>query len=598
MRDFVENAKNKTDFQTIKRIFSFIKNHKKKVIVAIVLMLFLVVINIIPPMILSYTVYVTTSPTISIVNKHLFLIFLIVGYVIMIALSHFFAYKQTMILQLLGQSIVYDLRAKTFSHIELLGLNDFNIVPVGKLMTRVCNDSAAISEMYSSVLINLISNFLKLFAILIIMFIYSFKLTLICLATIPLAIGATILFRVCVKSNFRKMRNNISELNAFLSENLHGMKVTQIFCQEENRLQEFKKRNRAIKRNWNIQIVCFAIYRPIIYAISIVGVLLAIYFGANSTWVAISSLYLISYQQYIRDFYGPLEQLSEQFNVIQDSFSSAEKIFDVLDTPIQSDLPDSITLDHFEGNIEFRNVWFYYVEGEWILKDISFKINKGETVAFVGSTGSGKSTILNLIVRNYEIIKGDIFLDGINSRLIKRQSIRKFVGQMLQDVFLFTGSIYENITLKDESITLEEVKENASYVGVSDFIEGLPGKYDYQVIERGDNFSTGQRQLISFARALCYKPTLMILDEATANIDSESEAIIQESLKKLSNISTMIIVAHRISTIQYADKIIVIKKGEIIEIGNHQQLLKNKNIYYHLYMLQYKNKEEDSSTSL
>jgi ATP-binding cassette subfamily B protein len=386
------------------------------------------------------------------------------------------------------------------------------------------------------------------------------------------------------------MRNNISELNAFLSENLHGMKVIKIFNQEENRLLEFKKRNKAIKKNWNIQIVCFAIYRPIIYAISILGVIMAIYFGANSMWVAISSIYLIAYQQYIRDFFGPLEQLSEQFNVIQDSFSSAEKIFDVLDTPIQSDAPDSIVLDHFDGNIEFKNVWFYYHEGEWVLKDVSFKINKGETVAFVGSTGSGKSTILNLIVRNYEVVQGDIFLDGINSKLINRQSIRKFIAQMLQDVFLFTGSIYENISLNDPLITREKVQESARFVGVDDFVSSLPGAYDYQVIERGENFSTGQRQLISFARALTYNPSLMILDEATANIDSESESIIQESLKKMSKISTMIIVAHRISTIQYADKIIVIKKGEIIEVGNHQQLLKNKNIYYHLYMLQFEQK--------
>ena len=384
------------------------------------------------------------------------------------------------------------------------------------------------------------------------------------------------------------MRNNISDINAFLSENLHGIKITQAFCMEKRQLLDFKKKNKAIRRNWNIQIVCYAIYRPIIYTISMGGVLLALYFGVNLAWVAISPILLIAFHQYVGQFYGPIEEFSEMFNAIQDSFSSAEKIFDVLDTQKEIGNEDNcIELDHFDGNIEFKNVWFYYKEGEWVLKDVSFKISKGQTVAFVGSTGSGKTTILNLIVRNYEIIKGQILLDDIDSKKIKVASIRKHIGQMLQDVFLFNDSIYHNITLNDPNISLDTAMNAAKYVGIHDFISNLEGGYEHMILERGCNFSTGQRQLISFARAISYEPSLMILDEATANIDSESEQIIQESLKKMAKLSTMIIVAHRISTIQHANNIFVIKRGEIVESGNHQQLLSKKGIYYHLYLLQY-----------
>ncbi|MDR2828493.1 MAG: ABC transporter ATP-binding protein/permease [Acholeplasmatales bacterium] len=592
MRDFVENSKNKTDLSLIKRIFSFLKGNKKKLIIAIAFTLLLVGINLLPPLILAYTVGLTASTEYSFNQKVIFIIIMILVYALVIVIAHLTVYKQNMILQIMGQDIVFDLRAKIFSHIEILGIGQFNTVPVGKLMTRVCNDSNAIAEMYSTVAVQLVSNFLTLLATFVLLLVLSWKLTLLVIATIPLAIAATFLFRYCVKNNFRQMRNNVSEINAFLSENLHGMKVTQIFHQEQKQIEAFKKTNKAIKRNWNIQILCFAIYRPVIYAITMSGVLLAIYFGANIAWVAISGVMLIAYQQYIRRFYDPLEQLSEQFNTIQDSFSSAEKIFDVLDTePEIFDSEECIELQEFNGNIEFRNVWFYYNKDEWVLKDVSFTISKGETVAFVGSTGSGKSTILNLIVRNYDVIKGEIFLDGISIKKLKIESIRRQIGQMLQDVFLFTGTIYDNITLKDKNISKSKVIESSKYVGADTFIDILPDKYDTLVIERGANFSTGQRQLLSFARALCYNPSLMILDEATASIDAESEELIQESLKKMSKISTMIIVAHRISTIQHSDKIFVIKKGEIIERGNHQELLKLGGTYYNLYMLQYEEKK-------
>jgi len=297
---------------------------------------------------------------------------------------------------------------------------------------------------------------------------------------------------------------------------------------------------------------------------------------------------------YVGDFFEPIQQLAEQFNMLQNAFASAEKIFDVLDTkPEITDKEDAIELDSFSGSIEFRDVWFSYIPDEWVLKGISFKVNPGETVAFVGSTGSGKTTILSLMVRNYDIQKGQILIDGIDLKDIKRSSLRRFIGQMLQDVFLFSGTIAENITLKDESITLAEVKQASEYVGANTFIERLPDNYEHVVLERGNNFSSGQRQLISFARALVYKPSLMILDEATANIDSETEELIQASMEKMMNISTMLIVAHRLSTIQHADRIIVMQKGEIKESGSHQELLKTKGIYHSLYQLQYEDKSRE-----
>jgi ATP-binding cassette subfamily B protein len=330
-----------------------------------------------------------------------------------------------------------------------------------------------------------------------------------------------------------------------------------------------------------------------------IGTLIVLYVGYQEVVAGvITAGILFSYYTYVGDFFQPVQQLAEEFNILQNAFASAEKIFDVLDTkPMIIDEDDAIELESFSGNIEFKDVWFKYIEDEWVLKGISFKVNPGDTVAFVGATGSGKTTILSLIVRNYEIQKGQILIDGIDIKRIKRSSLRKHIGQMLQDVFLFSGTIKDNITLKDDSIHDEEVVSASEYVGANTFIDRLPDSYAHVVLERGNNFSSGQRQLISFARALVYKPSLMILDEATANIDSETEELIQESLEKMMNISTMLIVAHRLSTIQHSDKIIVMQKGEIKEEGSHQELLKQKGLYYNLYRLQYDDEHKEGTSS-
>jgi ATP-binding cassette subfamily B protein len=415
---------------------------------------------------------------------------------------------------------------------------------------------------------------------------------------LPIVIGATIIFRKYSRSAYRQVRSNVSEINAFLSEHLAGMKVIQAFNQEDKKNQTFKEKSKALNQSYMKEIYVFGIYRPLMYLFSIVGTIIVLYLGIIDVingavyLVPFTAGLLFSFYNYIRDFFEPILQMAEQFNMLQNAFASAEKIFDVLDTvPTIKDHEDAIRLDTFKGSIVFEDVWFYYIEDEWVLKGVSFEVRPDEVVAFVGATGSGKSTILNLIVRNYDIQKGRILIDGIDIKSIYRPSLRQHVGQMLQDVFLFSGTIKENITLFDSNKTDEEVIEAAKYVGLDAFINTLNDGYEHKVLERGNNFSSGQRQLISFARTILYQPSLMILDEATANIDSETESIIQESLEKMMSISTMLIVAHRLSTIQHSDKIILLSHGKIVEMGSHQTLLKQKGMYYHLYQLQYEDKK-------
>jgi len=511
-------------------------------------------------------------------------------------IGNFTNFYQNYMLQKVGQKTVVTLRNDVFNHIENLAIGQINQVPVGKLVTRVTNDTNTISEMYTSVAVNLIRNILYLIAILIVLFILNSKITLYVIIVIPIVLFAAFLFRKFSRASYRRVRASLSEVNAFLSENLSGMKITQIFNQQDKKRREFKKYSQKLRNSYLQEILVFGIFRPTIYALSMLGTLIVLYIGYQEVMAtALTAGLLFSYFYYVRDFFEPIQELAEQFNIMQSAFAASEKVFDVLDTkPEITDAEDAVVLESFTGSIEFKDVWFYYLQDEWVLKGINFKVNPGDTVAFVGATGSGKTTILSLIVRNYEIQKGQILIDGIDIRKIKRSSLRKHIGQMLQDVFLFSGSIADNITLRDDELTLEQVIDSSNYVGANTFIDRLPDKYDHMVLERGNNFSSGQRQLISFARALIYKPSLMILDEATANIDSETEELIQQSLVKMMNISTMLIVAHRLSTIQHSDKILVMQKGEIKEEGSHQELLKLEGLYFNLYKLQYDEKENES----
>lgn len=593
MKDFKDNTRERSDKDVFKRLVKYMIPYKKQFIIVVILMFTLLAIQMAPPLIIGTIVNVITDNDLTKDDKSLYIILISVGFILLLVIANFVQYIQGIMLQKIGQKTVVTIRNEVFNHIENLAIGQINQVPVGKLVTRVTNDTNTIGEMYTNVAVNLIRNVLFLIATLIALFIINPRITLYVIIVLPFVLLATIFFRKFSRASYRKVRANVSEVNAFLSENLSGMKVTQIFNQEDKKKAEFKNHSRKLRNSYLQEILVFGIYRPVIYALSMVGVVLTLYVGYQEVIAgAILAGTLFTYYMYVGDFFEPIQQLAEQFNTLQNAFASAEKVFDVLDTkPEIVDQEDAIELDKFTGSIEFKDVWFNYIPNEWVLKGVSFKVNPGDTVAFVGATGSGKTTILSLIVRNYEIQKGQILIDGIDIKKIKRSSLRRHIGQMLQDVFLFSGTIEENITLRDENINTNDVISASEYVGANTFIDKLPDGYQHVVRERGNNFSSGQRQLISFARALVYKPSLMILDEATANIDSETEELIQESLEKMMNISTMLIVAHRLSTIQHSDKIIVMQAGEIKETGSHQDLLNQKGLYYNLYQLQYDEKE-------
>ncbi|NCA97124.1 MAG: ABC transporter ATP-binding protein [Bacteroidia bacterium] len=593
MRDFVENHEAHEDVKLLKRILSYFKPYTGKFVWAFILMIVTTFTNMVLPLASGLAIDVMVDPLYSFDQKVLIVVIGTLVLLFITAVSILIGYYQNIMLQRIGQKITDQLRSEVFNHIESLSIGQINQLPVGKLVTRATNDPGNISEMFTNTIVNLIRSILMMVVIAIIMFIIEWKMALVTMVVVPLIYVATILFRRYSRSAYRSVRNGVSEINAFLSENLSGMKITQVFNQEKKKIDEFTVLNQKLKKSYFKEIYVFSVYRPLIFFLASAATVVTIYFGVGSIFSGALSVGLfVSYYVYVGQFFEPIQQIAEQFNSLQNGFASAEKIFDVLDTkPDIIDGEDAITLDKFTGSIEFKDVWFSYIPNEWVLKGISFKVEPNETVALVGATGSGKTTILQLIVRNYDIQKGQILIDGIDIKRIKRSSLRSFVGQMLQDVFLFSGTIRDNITLRDNTISEEEIQKASDYVGLDHVLKKLPQGLNHEVRERGNNFSSGERQLISFARAVVYKPSVMTLDEATANIDSETEAIIQNSLAKMMNISTMLIVAHRLSTVQHCNKILVMQKGEIKEAGNHQELLKKKGLYYNLYQLQYDRKE-------
>ncbi|MBR5355494.1 MAG: ABC transporter ATP-binding protein [Lachnospiraceae bacterium] len=503
-------------------------------------------------------------------------------------------YSQAMILQRTGQKILSNIREDAFRHIESLSHDQLNHIPVGKLVTRVTNDTNAISQLFTNILVNLIKNFFVIVSVMIAMFALNLQLTLMVLSFTPFVALFTFVFRKFARKSYRRTKDATTDINTFLSENISGMKITQIFNCEGKKFREFNDKNTKLLNARKMGIMVFSIFRPCVYMLYMASVLCLLYIGGrgyikNSYMFGsvITSGVLVSFYMYINKFYNPIQNLAEQFNALQSAFASAEKIFSIMDMePEVVDEPDALDVEHINGEIEFKNVWFAYEKEEWVLKDVSFHVSPKETVAFVGSTGSGKTTILSLVCRNYDIQKGQILIDGIDIKRFKISSLRKHFGQMLQDVFIFSGSIKSNIVLRRDDFTNEEIMEACKYVNADKFINKLPGGLNEEVRERGNNFSQGQRQLLSFARTIIHKPDVMILDEATANIDTETEMLIQDSLEKMMNIGTMLIVAHRLSTIQHADKIIVISHGRIVEQGNHMELLDKKGAYYELYKLQ------------
>ncbi len=507
-----------------------------------------------------------------------------------IILNAIFNYLQTIILQKTGQTIIYNIREEMFSHVQSQDIDYFNQVPTGKLVTRVANDTNTLNEMYTSVVVNFFRNFLLIIGILIAMFILNVRLTLILMTVIPLIVLFSFVFRRFSRKAYREVRSLTSMINGFLAEHLSGMKIVQIFNQEKEKMETFIERNTKLKNAQLKELLTFAIYRPTMYLLYTFALILIFYFGGMQVVRgALTIGVLFAFQNYVRSFFQPIQELAEQFNILQSAFASSERIFSILDTkPLIEDKEDAVRLENVKGDIEFKDVWFAYKNDEWILKGVSFNVQMNQSIAFVGATGAGKTTILKLITRDFEIQKGQILIDGIDIKTIHRQSLRRFIGQMLQDVFMFSGTIKSNITLKEESFTDEDVLVATKYVNADRLLRKQPKGIHEEVRERGNNFSAGERQLISFARTLIHQPRIIILDEATANIDTETEIIIQESLKKMLSIGTSFIVAHRLSTIQHVDQIIVMAHGKIIEKGTHVELLKEKGHYYQLYQIQFK----------
>lgn len=510
-------------------------------------------------------------------------------YLITVLIVFILNYAQAMLLTYTGQKIIYNIRMDVFKHLNTLSINFFNTNPLGKLVTRVTNDTEALNEMYTSVIVNVLKSFFVLIGVMITMLSYNVKLALMTFTVIPFIIIFTYAFKKASRKIYRSIRGKIAALNSFISEHVSGMKIIQIFSVEKEIFEEFKKENESLKKEHIKQLVTFSIYNPTSFLLNIVAVSLLLWYGGNMVMEGVITIgTIIIFQRYIGKFFEPIQEFAEQLNIIQSAMASAERIFGLLDTePEIKDVENAIELESLKGDIEFKNVWFAYEDDDWILRNVSFKVRPGENVAFVGATGAGKTTIQSLICRYYDIQKGEILIDGINIRNIKLSNLRINIGQMLQDVFLFSGDIKSNIRLKNDKISDEDIVDASKYVNADGFISKLDNKYDETVIERGSSFSAGQRQLISFARTLAFKPSILILDEATANIDTETESLIQDALKKLMIGRTTLVVAHRLSTIQNADKIIVMHKGEIREEGTHQLLLSNKGIYYKLYKLQY-----------
>lgn len=694
------------DMEIVKRLLTYVKPFLKPVIISFVLVIVVVGLDLLGPLFISD---VLDSLAMENIPKIRILI-VVITYLVSLGLLAFTTYKQRIILQVTGQKIIYNIRRDVFNHIETLSIAQFNKVPIGKLVTRVSSDIDKLNMLYTDVVINVLKDILMVIGVFVVMAFLSPRLTLWLLALVPIIFVASYIFRRFSRKAFRKVRRNVSIINAFLSEHLSGMKLIQIFNREEKKYAEFKDKNTVLKSSYYQQILTFSLYRPFMYMLYILGLIIVLWQGSGLViegYITVGVLF--AFTQYVRRFFQPIQNLAAQFNTLQSAFTSGERIFDILDTePDVQDKENPKELTDVKGKIEFKNVWFAYNEAEWknllsieslledskktklarnpnitkayiennilyfelsdreiikasqlinnktkdigfkieegyliwqdskaikhklistqilkqtinhqnrevefdvednmiryryldemewVLKDVSFVVEPNQTLALVGATGSGKTTIISLIARNYDIQKGQILIDNVDIRDATMSSLRKHIGQMLQDVFLFSGTIESNIRLRNEKITDKEVLSASKYVNADHFIQKLPNKYDEIVRERGNNFSSGQRQLLSFARTIVHKPQIMILDEATANIDTETEMLIQESLKKIMNIGTMIIVAHRLSTIQHADNIIVMQKGEIIESGNHQELLKQKGHYYQLYRLQYDKSIEDA----
>ena len=576
------------DSKLMKRLLGYIKPYKNYVIFAILLNIVVAALGPVRPLLTKIAVddYIATADY----DGLLLIAILLFSSLLLQAVVQFFL---TYFMQYLGQKVLFDLRTQIFNHIQKLALKFFDKTPIGRLVTRATNDVEALGELFSSGIVMVFSDVFIIIWILVFMFFMDFSLSLVTLSVLPVLIYGTFLFKRKARESYRDVRLHLARLNSYMQEHVTGMSVVQIFNKEKDELKKFSSINKDY-RTANIKSVFYyAIFFPSVELLSSIAVGLIIWYGGGE--VVQSSLtigVLFAFIQFTEMFFRPIRDLSEKYNIMQTAMASSERIFKLIDNDTMVKNPNKpVNLTNVRGQIDFKNVWFAYNEEDYVLKDISFSINPGETVAIVGHTGAGKTSIINILTRFYDINKGSILLDGINIEKLDKRELRKYVSMVLQDVFLFSGNIESNINLNNDSIDKSKILEAAAAVGADKFINALPDKYDEEVKERGATLSVGQKQLISFARALAYDPQILILDEATSSVDTETEHLIQKAIEKLLVRRTAIVIAHRLSTIQSADKIIVLHKGEIRETGNHQQLLAKQGIYYKLYQLQYKDQE-------
>ncbi len=576
------------DSKLMKRLLFFIKPYKKYVFWGIFLSISVAGLGPVRPYLTKVAV------DYSLVKKDYdSLMYISLALIVSLILQSLVQYYLTYYTQLMGQKVIFDLRVKLFEHVQKLALKFYDKTPIGRVVTRVTNDVESLNELFSAGIITVFSDIFIILWILGFMFFMSWDLSLVTLSVLPLVIFATSVFRKKVRIAYRDVRFHLARLNSFMQEHIQGMNVVQIYGKENEEYKKFAEINRDHTIANVKSVFYYAVFFPVVDFFSSLAITLIIWYGGGNVVQGAMSLgVLFAFIQYTEMFFRPIRDLSEKYNVLQTAMASSERIFNLFDDQTFIKNPENpVKLENVKGKIDFENVCFAYNNDEYVLKNINFTINPGETVAIVGATGAGKTSIINILTRFYDINSGTIKLDGIDIKTIDKRELRKYISIVLQDVFLFSGTIYGNITLNNERISLDEAKQAAEIVGANKFIENLPNKYYEEVKEKGSTLSVGQKQLISFARALAYNPKILILDEATSSVDTETEMLIQNAINKLLANRTSIVIAHRLSTIQNADKIIVMHKGEIREVGNHQELLAKKGIYYRLYQLQYKDQE-------
>ena len=576
------------DSKLMKRLLGYVKPYSKYVVLAILMNIVVAALGPLRPYLTKIAIddYIVNSNY----DGLIYISILLFGTLIFQAVVQYFL---TYFTQLMGQKIIYDLRVKLFAHIQKLALKYFDKTPIGRLVTRVTNDVESLNELFSSGIVMIFSDVFIIIWILVFMFFMSWQLTLVSLSVLPILVYATFVFRKNVRESYRDVRFQLARLNSYMQEHISGINIIQIFSKEKNEGTKFADIN-AGHRKANIDsIFYYAIFYPIVEILSSFAIALIIWYGGGEVIQSTMTIgVLFAFIQYTEMFFRPIRDLSEKYNIMQTAMASSERIFKLLDNEtFIDDPPLPKTFQKFEGNVEFKDVWFAYNDKDFVLKNISFKVNAGETVAIVGATGAGKSSIINLLNRFYDVNKGEILVDGMDLKSITKEDLRKHISIVLQDIYLFSGTIKSNINLGNDSISDEQIIQAAKTVGAHNFITQLPDQYNESVKEKGATLSVGQKQLLSFARALAFDPQILILDEATSSIDTESEILIQKAIQELLKGRTSIVIAHRLSTIQNSDKIIVLHKGEIKESGTHQELLNKRGIYYKLYQLQYKDQE-------